>query len=479
MGDDEQGEEESVKLQRMLSSLIADKRKMFDLLTKILDRGKKDKDAALVQYVEQATGLWTDMMMEEHDHDQKCIENVHLMQEDCNTMLRELLSILEAGEEGTEHSEELEKLRAELLQAREDAKSKDAEIEDLKQSGVADDLEKVRSELSLALQAANNQEDHIKDLNGKIAGLEDEIEKLRKIIEDKNAAERDAAAAKEEIEKASAQLVKTKQALDAANTDLQDLKVYHDTQVKDLSQKLAEAAAQFDDKTVELGKTISGKDAEIAELLKGKDVAERDAAAAKEEIEELSAQLAKAKQALDAEKFGLQDLAAQLAKAKEALDAAQEESDREKKLVQHLRDENVMFQKRLQDLKDVLAQERENLKRVVELTNMTIENVAKEHLTNHTSVISGATQGTNTTVGLSFDDMTAKVTGVMVGGPAFNSKKINKDDVIVKIDGQQVQGNQVLDLLRGSDQPGSVVEITLKRTSVSAFMIWNAASAAA
>ena len=80
MGDDEQGEEESVKLQRMLSSLIADKRKMFDLLTKILDRGKKDKDAALVQYVEQATGLWTDMMMEEHDHDQKCIENVHHLQ---------------------------------------------------------------------------------------------------------------------------------------------------------------------------------------------------------------------------------------------------------------------------------------------------------------------------------------------------------------------------------------------------------------
>jgi C-terminal processing protease CtpA/Prc len=217
----------------------------------------------------------------------------------------------------------------------------------------------------------------------------------------------------------------------------------------------------------------------LRKIIEDKNAAERDAAAAKEEIEELSAQLAKAKQTLDAEKVGLQDLAAQLAKAKEALDAAQEESDREKKLVQHLRDENVMLQKRLQDLKDVLAQERENLKRVVELTNMTIENVAKEHLTNHTSVISGATQGTNTTVGLSFDDMTAKVTGVMVGGPAFNSKKINKDDVIVKIDGQQVQGNQVLDLLRGSDQPGSVVEITLKRTSVSAFMIWNAASAAA
>jgi len=44
----------------------------------------------------------------------------------------------------------------------------------------------------------NNQEDHIKDLNGKIAGLEDKIEKLREKIEDKNATERDAAAAKDE-----------------------------------------------------------------------------------------------------------------------------------------------------------------------------------------------------------------------------------------------------------------------------------------
>ena len=60
---DEQGEQESVKLQRMPTSLIADKRKMFDLLTHILDRGKKDRDAELVQYVEQATELWTAMMM--------------------------------------------------------------------------------------------------------------------------------------------------------------------------------------------------------------------------------------------------------------------------------------------------------------------------------------------------------------------------------------------------------------------------------
>ena len=48
---DEQGEKESVKLQRMLSSLIADKRKMFELMTRILDRGKKDRDAELVKYV--------------------------------------------------------------------------------------------------------------------------------------------------------------------------------------------------------------------------------------------------------------------------------------------------------------------------------------------------------------------------------------------------------------------------------------------
>jgi hypothetical protein len=81
----------------MSNSMITDKRNMFDLLTKILDRGRKDRDAELVTYVEQATELWTEMMMEEYDHDQKCIQNVHDMQDVCDAWLKELLSILKGG----------------------------------------------------------------------------------------------------------------------------------------------------------------------------------------------------------------------------------------------------------------------------------------------------------------------------------------------------------------------------------------------
>ena len=207
--------------------------------------------------------------------------------------------------------------------------------------------------------------------------------------------------------------------------------------------------------------------------------------AERDKLAKEAAQAAVAKATVETQK-------AESAAAKSELQAANEEIshllDQIEGLKSRLDEANDQYYSLQQELKDQEESNGQsaparalnlNLQRAKELVNMTIENVAKEHLTNHTSVISGATQGTNTTVGLSFDDMTAKVTGVMVGGPAFNSKKINKDDVIVKIDGQQVQGNQVLDLLRGSDQPGSVVEITLKRTSVSAFMIWNAASAAA
>ena len=69
---------------------------------------------------------------------------------------------------------------------------------------------------------------------------------------------------------------------------------------------------------------------------------------------------------------------------------------------------------------------------------------------------------------LSFDSKNATVSGVLVGGPAFNSKQVHKDDVIMAVDGQAVQGNQILDLLKGVDKPGSVVTLTLMRTSVSA-----------
>ena len=78
----------------MANIVIADKRKLFGLLTQILDRGKKDKDNELVMLVDEATELWTKTMVEEHEHDQKSLNNVHSMQARCTEWLKELFQSL-------------------------------------------------------------------------------------------------------------------------------------------------------------------------------------------------------------------------------------------------------------------------------------------------------------------------------------------------------------------------------------------------
>ena len=194
MGDDEQGEEESVKLQRMLSSLIADKRKMFDLLTKILDRGKKDKDAALVQYVEQATGLWTDMMMEEHDHDQKCIENVHSMQEDCNTMLTESLSILEGIGVVLAKSVTIDVVAASLADVHSTAPMPSIAASDESQ------VDTLKAENAVLQSKLAEKEAELVQSN------DESKSKVRDAVDRLDKAEKDAAIAQEEIKKLSAEV---------------------------------------------------------------------------------------------------------------------------------------------------------------------------------------------------------------------------------------------------------------------------------
>jgi hypothetical protein len=90
----EQGKLEQVKLQRMAKSLIADKTKMFDLFTRILDRSQKGKDSELIKYVQEATDFWTLMMLEEHRYDQISMHNMNCMQDACQNWLDELLLIL-------------------------------------------------------------------------------------------------------------------------------------------------------------------------------------------------------------------------------------------------------------------------------------------------------------------------------------------------------------------------------------------------
>jgi C-terminal processing protease CtpA/Prc len=106
------------------------------------------------------------------------------------------------------------------------------------------------------------------------------------------------------------------------------------------------------------------------------------------------------------------------------------------------------------------------LQRAIELTKCLHEEVSRSSLTDYKSI---STASGGTTVGINFDDKNASVIDCKVGGPAFNSKMVNPKDVLVAIDGQRVKGPEISGLLIGNDQPGSVVELTLKRPSVGPF----------
>ncbi len=60
------------------------------------------------------------------------------------------------------------------------------------------------------------------------------------------------------------------------------------------------------------------------------------------------------------------------------------------------------------------------------------------------------------------------ITGVTVdstvaGGPAFNSKKLSKGDVILKVDGNMATNENIFQLLVGRDVPGSSVELCVAK----------------
>jgi hypothetical protein len=55
------------------------------------------------------------------------------------------------------------------------------------------------------------------------------------------------------------------------------------------------------------------------------------------------------------------------------------------------------------------------------------------------------------------------IDSTVVGGPAFNSKKFGHGDVILTVNGVPATNDNVLDLLIGSDIPGSLVEIRVAK----------------
>jgi hypothetical protein len=92
------GNLEDVKLQRMVSSHLAEKREMFELFTLMTNRAKISKDKVLGTTVQKVFDLWTAEMLEEFEHDAITANDIHKMQECCKRWLEELLQILQADE---------------------------------------------------------------------------------------------------------------------------------------------------------------------------------------------------------------------------------------------------------------------------------------------------------------------------------------------------------------------------------------------
>ena len=85
---------EELKLRRMDNKQIADKRQLFELFTKLLDKAIKKCDKESEVYTTEALDLWTAEMLEQYTHDEVCLDHFHNMQSATGSWLDELLQML-------------------------------------------------------------------------------------------------------------------------------------------------------------------------------------------------------------------------------------------------------------------------------------------------------------------------------------------------------------------------------------------------
>ena len=85
-----------------------------------------------------------------------------------------------------------------------------------------------------------------------------------------------------------------------------------------------------------------------------------------------------------------------------------------------------------------------------ELIASSLMRTAEDHLVKH-KMLTGIDERA-TTLGFMFDERQGKIhiDHVMVGGPASNSKKMQKGDFIMEIDGRQARGDEIVSALQGS-----------------------------
>jgi len=228
--------------------------------------------------------------------------------------------------------------------------------------------------------------------------------------------------------------------------------------IEDFTEQVKERDAEIVDLKQRHAADVDGK----SELTHRLTAAEKDLGDLKDELKKLREQfaglrderdkLAKGAARLAATRAELEMKTAETAAAKAALTDAQEEIEK--------------LQEELEAMRRQLAQKPKefDVGRALELALLSKKLVAKEHLCDHKAVVA-VTAANVTTVGITFDDKTAVISNVLVGGPAFNSKKIFKGDRIVSIDGDSDVAGQIIPKLKGIDIAGSIVTLGLLRAS--------------
>ena len=253
-----------VKLRRMANSQIADKRQIFELFTKLIDKSKKNRDTDSETFTKDALDLWTAEMLEQHEHDQLCIDNLHKMQDQTDNWLVELLQMLQGSEQGAIKRasapppaplisiEDLQKLRTENKNLKNHLNVLTEDFETLKK-----ETEELKKQLALSKEDSEKLRKENEELKKQLGGVQQDLEKLRPKLSQ----------LQQELQGANA-------ALDACAAAAEQ----KDAEIEDLKNRLAALQRAFDNDESQL-KTdrellakdqtdLSAKDAEIAELKK-------------------------------------------------------------------------------------------------------------------------------------------------------------------------------------------------------------------
>jgi len=205
------GQIEDIALQREAVEKLADKRAMFDLITRITDRLKKDQDTEGVNYAEQVLDLWNQMMQEEQEQDDACIKNIHQMQEQCDAWLDQLYKELE-DKESTRRGDSSEEPEVTLKNA---------------------DVDAFRAENAALLRKLADRDAEIAQCNAECNT------ELREMLKQVGEAQQEARASNEEVNRLKSQLQENADRIEKYSTS-QELR-------QEMEKKLVEAQLQIRD----------------------------------------------------------------------------------------------------------------------------------------------------------------------------------------------------------------------------------------